>query len=229
MPQALNLHHPPKTSILNRNPFKPHFEDEELEEAWHLQRFDHFRKVNQRAVAVLIVINIIFLVLILSVDAPNHLPQRFACMLYLLVLWFLIGKVDSISKGDLIILIGVSITIVMMWFLIFMNQDLYAIKHLWLVTASMSILGSYVLIETTTLIKVLLAVVSLVITSSAPLALGLEALEYVIYLVHLLIITLISWVASWQVEMGRREAFARRLGVEIERERTVDLLRNILP
>ena len=116
-----------------------------------------------------------------------------------------------------------------MWFLIFMNQDLYAIKHLWLVTAAMSILGSYILIETTTLIKVLLAVVSLVITSSAPVALELEALEYVIYLVHLMIITLISWVASWQVEMGRREAFARRLGVEIERERTVDLLRNILP
>ena len=117
----------------------------------------------------------------------------------------------------------------MMWFLIFMNQDLYAIKHLWLVTAAMSILGSYVLIETTTLIKVLLAVVSLVITSSAPAALEPEALEYVIYLVHLLIITLISWVASWQVEMGRREAFARHLDVEIERERTVDLLRNILP
>ena len=110
-----------------------------------------------------------------------------------------------------------------------MNQDLYAIKHLWLVTAAMSILGSYVLIETTTLIKVLLAVVSLVITSSAPAALELEALEYVIHRVYLLIITLISWVASWQVEMGRREAFDRRLGVEIGRERTVDLLRNILP
>ena len=102
-------------------------------------------------------------------------------MLYLLVLQFLIGKVDSISKGDFIILIGVSITIVMMWFLIFMNHDLYAIKHLWLVTAAMSILGSYILIETTTLIKVLLAVVSLVITSSAPVALELETLEYVIY------------------------------------------------
>ena len=68
MPQALNLHHPPKTSILNRNLFKPHFEDEELEEAWHLQRIDRFRKVNQRAVAVIIVINIIFLVLILSIS-----------------------------------------------------------------------------------------------------------------------------------------------------------------
>ena len=60
MPQALKLHHPPKSSVLNRNPLKPHFEDEESEEAWHLQRFDHFRKVNQRAVAALIVINIIF-------------------------------------------------------------------------------------------------------------------------------------------------------------------------
>ena len=82
MPQALNLHHLPKSSVLNRNPLKPHFEDEDLEDAWHIQRFNHFRKVNQRAVAVLIVINIIFLVLIISVDAPKHLPHRFECMLY---------------------------------------------------------------------------------------------------------------------------------------------------
>jgi len=60
MPQALNLHHPPKTSVLNRNPLKPHFENEELEEAWQFQRIDHFKKVNRRAVAVLVVINIIF-------------------------------------------------------------------------------------------------------------------------------------------------------------------------
>ena len=32
MPQALNLHHPPKTSVLTHNPLKPHFEDEESEE-----------------------------------------------------------------------------------------------------------------------------------------------------------------------------------------------------
>jgi len=229
MPQALNLHHPPKTSALNHNPLKPHFEDEELEEAWHLQRIDRFRKVNQRAVAVIIVINIIFLILILNLDAPNHLPQRFGCILFLSFFWFLIGKVDSASKGDFIILIGGSITHVMIWFLIFMNQDSYAIEHLWLVTAAMSILASFMLIEATNLIKILLAAVSIVVASSAPVFLEVEMLEYIIYLVHLLVITLISWVASWQVEMGRREAFARRLGVEIERERTVDLLRNILP
>ncbi|MGA1493654.1 MAG: adenylate/guanylate cyclase domain-containing protein, partial [bacterium] len=110
-----------------------------------------------------------------------------------------------------------------------MNQDSYAIEHLWLVTAAMSILASFMLIEATNLIKILLAAVSIVVASSAPVFLEVEMLEYIIYLVHLLVITLISWVASWQVEMGRREAFARRLGVEIERERTVDLLRNILP
>ena len=77
-------------------------------------------------------------------------------------------------------------------------------EHLWLVTAAMLILASFVLIEATNLIKILLAAVSIVVASSAPVFLKAEMVEYVIYLVHLLIITLISWVAPWQVEMGRR-------------------------
>ena len=82
---------------------------------------------------------------------------------FLSFLWFLIGKIDSVSKGDFIILIGGSLTHLMIWFLIFMNQDPYAIEHLWLVTTAMSILASFVLIEATTLIKILLAAVSILV------------------------------------------------------------------
>ena len=58
MPQALNsiIHQKPHP---NRNPFKPHFEDEELEEAWQFQRII-FQKGKSACCCSIIVINIIF-------------------------------------------------------------------------------------------------------------------------------------------------------------------------
>ena len=46
---------------------------------------------------------------------------------------------------------------------------------------------------------------------------------------HVLVVVLVAWVGAWQVEVSRRLAFARWLEAKSERERTVDLLRNILP
>ncbi len=46
---------------------------------------------------------------------------------------------------------------------------------------------------------------------------------------HLVLIAVIGWLAAWQVELARRLAFVRLLGVEQEQARTVGLLRNILP
>jgi hypothetical protein len=49
MTEDLRLHESSSGASLNRNYFRPRFEDSDLEVAWVVERLETFRRVNRRA------------------------------------------------------------------------------------------------------------------------------------------------------------------------------------
>ncbi|MDP6932405.1 MAG: adenylate/guanylate cyclase domain-containing protein, partial [Myxococcota bacterium] len=140
-----------------------------------------------------------------------------------------INRVRTVQQGDALLVVGTAAGLMIGWFQLMMKLPTNLINDCWLVTVALMVIVVLVLLETTLLTRLGLASLTMAISLTTPVRLGIDPGHVTIGFSHVLLIFLVGWVAAWQVEVSRRLAFARQLGVEGERARTVGLLRNILP
>ncbi|MEC9071068.1 MAG: adenylate/guanylate cyclase domain-containing protein, partial [Myxococcota bacterium] len=231
MSKGLQLHQPGAEATLNRSFFRPIFEEPKLEAAWMVERLETFKRVNKRALWVLVLVSLVFAFMdVAYVD--SELPvflTRIAFVVFLSLLLVVVNKVSTVRWGDPLIAVACITGLAATWFHIFLKLPANLVQDWWLVTLALFGIVLLVLVEMMLLARLTVAGVLLVFGVGAPLKLGMDWNEALYGIGHVLIIFLVGWVAAWQVEVSRRLAFARRMEVEEERGRTVSLLRNILP
>jgi class 3 adenylate cyclase len=231
MTEDLRLHESSSGASLNRSYFRPRFEDSDLEGAWMVERLGTFRRVNRRALWVLLGACLVFVAvdLVTVKTEVEVFLTRLAIVAFVWLLLFAVMKVRSIQLGDALILVASIAGLAVVWFQIFMKLPIDLVRDYWLVTVALFVMQAFVLVEMMLLARLGVSLMVLLFSLSAPMALGLGSEETVVAMIHVVLIALVGWVAAWQVEIARRLAFVRRLETEEERSRTVDLLRNILP
>ncbi len=231
MAKPLQLHRSDDAAVLNRSIFRPHFEDPQLEAAWMVHRLDTFRRVNRRAAWFLLFCSVLLFAVDVALvgSTPAVLVSRGVFFILTLALVVALNRVQDTKQGDWLLLGASSILGTFVWFQIFMQLPQELLSSYWLVTAALMVTICFVLLEMVLLARLAVVALMLLITLSAPFVLGLGLGETLLGLMHVVLVADVGWVAAWQVEVARRSAFVNQLGVERERERTVDLLRNILP
>jgi class 3 adenylate cyclase len=231
MSEHLNLHEVQGQAGLSRSPFRPRFGDPQLEAEWMVERLGAFRRINGRALWVLLISSLVFVCVDVAVVGSSFdiLATRVAFLIGNAAALVAVRKVRTIQQGDGLISVATVAGASVIWFSIFMKLPLELVSAYWMVTSAMLVIGVFVLIEAMLLARLGLALLVLAMTMSGPLALGLTLEHTALALMHLGVVAAVGWLAAWQVEVARRLAFARQLGVERERARTVDLLRNVLP
>jgi len=231
MPHAPSLHESRVASDLRQNLFRIAFEDPSLETAWQVERLAVFQRVNRRAAVVFLLMCGAFVVVDLLVvsSPPGILLARGASIGLGLVSYFVVGRIRSVRVGDWLVFFALAFAGMLVWYQIFLALPIDLVRAYWMATSALLLVGVFVLLEMPLPVRILLAFLILChsLVACALLSMALE--DILTAELHLLCIAAIGWVAAWQVELARRLAFARRLGVEHEKARTVSLLRNILP
>ena len=231
MSKSLELHQPSAEAALNRSFFRPRFDQPEMEAAWMVERLDTFKRVNKRALWILVLVSLVFAFIdLVYLDSKLAVTlTRIGIVVFISTLLVVVNKVTTVQWGDRILAVACIVGLAVSWFHIFLELPEKSIEAWWLVTLALFGVVFMVLAEMVLWARLAVVGVVLIFGLGAPLKLEMGWSEALMGFSHLLIIFLVGWVAAWQVEVSRRLAFARRLEVEDERGRTVGLLRNILP
>jgi len=231
MPEDLQLHQNQTDDSLTRSFFRPRFDDSGLEDAWMVERLDSFRRVNRRALWVMLLASLSFLLvdLLVLADVAGAVVVRMGFLILNGALIVGVGRVPDVRRGDAFLVVGGTAVLAVTWFEVMLKLPEPLIESYWMVTSAMLIIGVLVLIETSLSWRLVMSLLMFGMTLAAPFELEHELQQTLVGMMHVLIVLLMGWVAAWQVEIARRTSFARQLGVERERAMTVDLLRNILP
>jgi len=231
MSAATSLHQSRPVSDLKRNLFRITFADSGLEDAWQVERLAVFQRVNRRATLVFLAMCGAFVVVDLLVlsSPPGILLARGASVGLGLLGYYIVVRIRSVRVGDWLVFFGIAIAGLLVWYQVFLELPVDTVSDYWMVTSALLLVGVFVLLEMPLPVRILLAFLILCHSLVACALLSMPLEDILTAEVHLVCIAAIGWVAAWQVELARRLSFARQLGVEHEKARTVSLLRNILP
>jgi class 3 adenylate cyclase len=231
MTEDLKLHQHQSNAALNRSIFRPHFTDPNLEATWKAERLIPFRKVNRRALWVIIFASMAFVFVDLAFVGSGFkiIAMRTIFIVYSILFLVGVNKVKTIQQGDVLVLTAGLGAIAFVWFNIFLKLPMEMVGLYWMATSSLIIIVWFVLVETMLLVRLIQVLIWLILTLAAPIYLGLAFENIFISYMHIALIGIVGWVAAWQVEIAKRISFARQREVELERSKTVSLLRNILP
>jgi len=231
MLDATSLYDSRVTSNLKRNLFRIAFEAPSLESAWQAERLGVFQRVNRRAAVVFLLMCGAFVIVDLLVVSSSSgiLLARGVSIGLALGSYVAVGRIRSVRVGDWLAFFGLALAGMLVWYQVFLALPLELVSDYWMVTSALLLVGVFVLLEMPLPVRILLAFLILCHSLVACALLSMSLEEILTAEVHLLCIAAVGWVAAWQVEEARRLSFARQLGVEHEKARTVSLLRNILP
>ena len=231
MAKGIELHRSSDEAVLNRSIFRPRFDNEHLEAAWMAERLETFKRVNSRSLVFLGLMSVVFAVLDLAVlnSGLSVILTRVGLLIFVSVLLLGVHRVRDVRAGDRLFAAACVVGMGIMWFQVFLTLPANKIMDWWLVTLAMFGVVFMVLTEMVLWARLSVAGTLLLCGLVVPFKVDMGWVEAVLGLNHIVIIFIVGWAAAWQVETSRRLAFVRRLELEEERGRTVDLLRNILP
>ncbi|MBP48151.1 MAG: hypothetical protein CMH53_09465 [Myxococcales bacterium] len=231
MAKGIELHRSRDEAVLNRSIFRPRFDNDELEAAWMAERLETFKRVNSRSLIFLAIMSVVFAVLDLAVlnSELSVILTRVGLFVFVSILLVMVRRVNDVRTGDWLFasacIVGLGVT----WFQVFLSLPAPQIMDWWLVTLAM--LGVVFMVLTEMVLRARLSVAGTLLLFGlvVPFKVNMGWVEAMLGLNHIVIIFVVGWAAAWQVETSRRLAFFRRLELEQERGRTIDLLRNMLP
>ena len=231
MSPAPSLHESRVTSNLKRSLFRFAFEDPSLEAAWQEERLTAFKRVNRMgSLGFLLMCGVFVIVDLVLLSSPLAiLLARFVSVGLALGSYYLWGRIRSVRVGDWLMFLGLAAVGMLVWYQVFLQLPIEVVRDYWLVTSALLLVGVCVLLEMPLSVRILLALLIICHSLVACALLSMSLEDILTAELHLVGIACIGWVAAWQVELAKRQSFARRLGVEHEKARTVSLLRNILP